>query len=396
MHSILFIYESESPTVSMMREVFIPIASELDLNIMFKNLDSLKTYDLCKSDIVIFVRSTDPLSVQIAKECRKSGRYIIAYYDDDLMDRPHDRPIIPWRRSNVRLMLASSDIVLTSSNRIGKKYEQYTVKKQYVQLHTIIHKNEFRTNPKMDSDTVRILYAANSSHASLIDEFIKPAIRRLYDINKKISFNFFGVQPTFKEGDVPDNVEINYIPTMPFKEYREYMNTHDFDMGIAPIFNDEFSKCKYFNKYLEYAIFQIPGIFTNSEPYTDIVTNGTNGLLVGNNDDEWTDALRFLILNKDIRNELGYNALNNVKANFTQEKILSDLLSRIPELEAYESPNKIIKYGSLQRLKYRIYRTEETLFLAISYFTKYGLNGLRMKVKKHFSEQKAFNGGNQK
>ena len=393
MSNILFAYENEVPTVSMMREMFSSIDDNFGFISIFSSIQKIDENVINTSDVIVLVRATDPLSVDLAKAAQKAHKFIVAYYDDDLMNRPYDRPIISWRRGNVRRILELADLVLTSNSRIGEKYKNFTRSKRFVQMHTIVQKSELRSTRKEQSSTVRILYAANPSHVVLIDRFIKPAIKELSDINYNISFHFLGVHPLFEKDDLPHNLQVEYIPTMPFKDYRNYMSLHDFDIGLAPIFEDEFSKCKYINKFIEYGIFEIAGIFTNSEPYTDVVISDSNGLLVKNDPVEWSMALRSLIEDRQRRDRLGHNALETIKMNFSQEAILTRLIDQIPELVSYKSPNISIKWGFIPGIKYRVYRGEELFYLAFKYLTNKGISGLNEKIKNHVSEHNSFNGG---
>ena len=65
------------------------------------------------------------------------------------------------------------------------------------------------------------------------------------EFGDKISFTFVGVRPNM------DDIECEYVSGMPLMEYRKFMREQNFDIGLAPLYENDFSKCKYFNKFIE-------------------------------------------------------------------------------------------------------------------------------------------------
>ena len=60
------------------------------------------------------------------------------------------------------------------------------------------------------------------------------------------------------------------------------MKESNFNIGFAPLDNTYFANRKYFNKYIEYTKFGILGMYSNTMPYTLIVKDKENGILVDN------------------------------------------------------------------------------------------------------------------
>ena len=73
-----------------------------------------------------------------------------------------------------------------------------------------------------------------------------------------------------------------------------YWNAIDFDIGIAPIADTEFNRCRSHIKALEYGALGIPVVASSVGPYRDFVQHGVTGFLVRNNH-EWVTALRTLV-----------------------------------------------------------------------------------------------------
>ena len=51
-------------------------------------------------------------------------------------------------------------------------------------------------------------------------------------------------------------------------------------IGLAPLIDNPFNRCKSYIKFLDYAAMEIPTICSISNAYSQIVEHGVNGLLV--------------------------------------------------------------------------------------------------------------------
>jgi O-antigen biosynthesis protein len=87
----------------------------------------------------------------------------------------------------------------------------------------------------------------------------------------------------------------------------------DFDIGIAPLLDCEFNRCKSPIKYLEYSALKIPCVASPVRPYSDeIGTDYTRGVL----SDEFYFDLKHLVQSKNLRKAIGNYAYDYVKENY--------------------------------------------------------------------------------
>lgn len=85
-----------------------------------------------------------------------------------------------------------------------------------------------------------------------------------------------------------------------------YVQALDFDIGLAPLRPNIFNQSKSAIKVLEYWARDILPICSDVGPYSDIITDGVNGLLV-KRPHEWTHALREAGGDPDLRAECVMN-----------------------------------------------------------------------------------------
>lgn len=110
-------------------------------------------------------------------------------------------------------------------------------------------------------------------------------------------------RPTFALGDqavFSRWVQVNENP-------EKYYRSMDFDIGLAPVADNEFSRCKSAIKALEYNALGIPVIASDVEPYRRFIRDGENGFLI-RYDHEWLKRMSELAADQGLRERMGATA----------------------------------------------------------------------------------------
>lgn len=291
----------------------------------FRTLAEISEDELRWCDAYIAVRPNTPISFSIGKAIKKSGRPYIVYFDDDLINRVNS---IRKRNENSRKCLAISDAMFGANPMLCREYGRFS--KSFFIMDTAVDESELSFMER-DSSKTHFVYAAGKDHAAIFERIINPVLGRLYDnYHDHFRFTFIGVHPQIDNKRESSCFE--FVPLMPLEEYVEYMRKHVFDVGLAPLEDNDFSRMKYFNKYIEYGKVGMAGIYSNMEPYTFVVKNGENGLLVNNTEEEWYRAISYCIDNIDTVRKLGINAQNDIKKRFVLDKITSELKEKLDEI----------------------------------------------------------------
>lgn len=387
MSRLLFIYERDMPTISITRNVF----SQLDngkIKASFIYLADVKPKDIDGSDVIVFMRPNNVYAWRIACMARNAGHLVVTFCDDDLLGLPNTSPKIPWRKNGLVKTLAHSDVVWSTSRYILDKYRELTGGKRTAVLDTIIRPDELESINVAENDKVRIVYAAAPSHAELFEKYIAPIVPKLAE-EFDISFTFVSVHPEVT------GVKAEYISGMPLLEYRKFMKESGFDIGLAPLHNDDFSKCKYFNKFIEYTTQGIVGVYSNTEPYTYVVKDGYNGFLADDNPQEWLRVLRKAISDKENRKRCVENAVRYLRNEHSEEACIERIRQGLPEiLEASGNYKKCGSFGA-QKVIYYISRPLDWIYLTGFYLKNTGIKAVVKRTKTHFVEAKAYGRRNQ-
>jgi glycosyltransferase involved in cell wall biosynthesis len=91
----------------------------------------------------------------------------------------------------------------------------------------------------------------------------------------------------------------------PYPRFVAWMRQHlRWDVAIAPLEDDAFTRCKSDLKYLDYAALGIPGIFSDVRPYRETVRHRETGLLAANEPKAWAEALEEIVSDASLRARL--------------------------------------------------------------------------------------------
>ncbi len=391
MSKILVEYENNSPTVHLVCKKLEKYEKREPCTFRILKTSKSKHTDILWCDIVLSIRGFSCLSASIARIAKKYGRKHFLFMDDDLLNPPPGYRVMKGRTTSLTKILEYTDLFLCSNPLIGEKYSKYIKSKKYVILHEYVQPSEIITHDISDNDNkVRILYAANKGHIALFDRYIKPILPHLQQKYKnRIDFTFIGVHPELSEFE--KDIDITYIPPMAFDNYRDYMRSNQFDIGLAPLSDDSFSSKKYFNKFIEYSLFGIAGIYSNCPPYTFIVENGINGLLADNSDEGWFSCFERLIENSELRNECAKNAQKLLRDKFTEENWTNDVNENIPEFRQFTASDvKHVQPLWFDKAHYWLFRLKEYLYFTCVHLKEDGLIGTIKRVIHHIRDVIAF------
>ena len=86
------------------------------------------------------------------------------------------------------------------------------------------------------------------------------------------------------------------------------------DMGLIPLIDTEFNRCKSSLKLYEFGAMGVPCVVSRVPPYTDDVPEDA-AIFVDNTPEAWEDGINRLATNRDLRKRIGDNARDWVVAN---------------------------------------------------------------------------------
>ncbi len=275
---------------------------------------------------------------------------VIIDLDDNYLDVLPNHPLYdrfkPTKKDKAFLstILSFADAITVSTEPLKQKIDQhiqkvYGIKKKIFVLPNMNDIKDWNYKPaKKNKDKFVIGYAGSNSHYDDL-KMVFPAIAKIMDKYPNVYFESSGALgkvnlELFTCFSESSKLRSDILPsTWGFKDYPKHLAKMKWDIGIAPLADSAFTRCKSHIKFMEYAMYKIPTIASRVYPYNapcfgrDTIIHEKTGLLV--KPDEWFNALEDLILNKEKRLQLGENAYEYVKDNWQYGDEYSETISNI-------------------------------------------------------------------
>lgn len=278
------------------------------------------------ADIFVFLRSDSDIDAYVSKIAKRAGKKLVYVMDDDLLNVPgylSSAPyyLLPSTQHNIRTIMSNCDTFLTPSPVLLEKYG-----KNFKYKYNIAEPSLNRIKSREKNKKIKIGFAGSIDRAQDLNEILEDAITRIVEKYKdSIEIEIMGAKPDFVE-----KLGLKHLPYQDgYDAYTAYMAKCNWDIGLAPMPMTEFHRCKYFNKYVEYASFGIAGIYSNCEPYVYGIRDRENGLLVNNTTEEWVDAISELIDNNQLRKQISDECLKEANEIYALDLLADDYLKKI-------------------------------------------------------------------
>lgn len=266
---------------------------------------------------------------------QKHKKKLIIDIDDNYLDIPesnmlYERFKVGKRdRAMLTTILSFADIITTSTFPLKERLDEHFQLVQKIDKKIVVIPNlndikdwDFKPVEK-SKDKIVIGYTGSNSHHDDL-RLVMPAIKELMTKYDNLHFEMIGILDKknapimFKDWDLKLLDRVAMVGATPtFREYPQWLSERAWDIGIAPLVDTRFTRCKSSIKWLEYSMFKIPTVASRVYPYfIDVmgrktVEDGKTGLLCRVN--EWKDKLEKLILDKEFRIKLGEQAYEHVK-----------------------------------------------------------------------------------
>lgn len=283
----------------------------------------------CDTDILIVSRVAIPdesSAVALLKHCQKRGIQTVYETDDDLFGLPEHQIGAGYYKERIpaaKLFAEYSNIVLASSDRLRKSLLTYN---NNVIAVPNAHDERLWKTPKLgfkdqsidENFTVRILYMGTYTHLKDL-LIVEKAITKLIEKwGEKIAFDVIGITEKQNQFSWINPIP---IPNGNYPAFVKWLCSHsNWSIGIAPLEETEFNRCKSYIKYLDYAGLGLVPVCSDFTPYQGVIKSGHNGVLVKNNTQSWFDALDRLIADTAYRNKIADTAYNEYLTSYTLKK----------------------------------------------------------------------------
>lgn len=315
-----------------------PLAEASLCTVRFRETRNIRKEDIVWCDICVCVRGSEYMTYYIVRELKRLRRLVFYFLDDDLLHLPEEslaREYFDYGGHQKALcdILGLSDGLWGANVLIRDDYLSLCGVKRWICTRMPISLGE---PINRDDDCVRILYAGSVDHQNIVREILAPAVEMVTDAcGSDVEFTFIGPNP-----NLPSNRQVKYVRFFEdYDQYRKYVLSGGFDIGLATVKLAHFFQCKYYNKFVEYTSIGAVGVYTDCPLYRQIVVEGKNGLLCENTPQAWAEAIIRLVRDVRLRHDCYENAALLIARQFTPKQVARELLNQMPEIVDFRAPS---------------------------------------------------------
>lgn len=246
----------------------------------------------CRPATVVLTRYGRPDGVRILRYCQSRGIPVVYHIDDDLLDLPaslgqevlqrHMAPEIVEAR---RAMLAGCDVIYASTARLAHVLqERFPGQKIFHGIYAPYV--ESRAQPPGADRALTIGYMGSRGHREDLALAV-PAIERLLQERPELRFETFGtIEMPPELAAFGDRVR-HHPGHTEYGDFLRHLARLDWHVGLAPLVDEPFNRCKAPTKFVEYTGAAIPTV-ASPTVYADAIPAGA-GTIVRS---DWYTTLR--------------------------------------------------------------------------------------------------------
>jgi O-antigen biosynthesis protein len=210
------------------------------------------------------------------------------------------------------------DMITASTPYLAEQFEEFNENIMVLPNYMNMKRWDLQPKIKNNNGKIKILWGGSVTHVKDM-EMISRIINRVakeYPTTEFVCIGDIRLASFFK--DTP-NAEFTLGTT--FEAWPSKLRGVRADIGLAPVQDTLFSRCKSWIKPLEYGINEIPCIVSDIEPYRELFRNNAGfPIRLAKTEDDWYTSLKELVEDKNTRVEEGKALYNEVKENFDLEK----------------------------------------------------------------------------
>ncbi len=348
----------------------------------YKDEMFLSPADIAWGDILLIVRGASSESAWAARWAKKHERIVLGYWDDNFLTIPEYSLIYPYYSSsrvkaNIDTLFRLTDAFFSPNSELAAKLS--VLHGREVKVLPGVHGTErFEPPKKRIIQPPTVGYSGGPDHIRILNSFIGPAIGELAQTGANFKLHIVGPKPDFL-AKLP--VETRYTPSIPdYYDYLAFASKLEWDIGLAPQRETEFTTYKFYNKLLEYAHIGCAGIYTKIEPYFGVIEDGVTGLVVPNEVGAWRDAILRLLKDPELRFKIASNAYEFVQSHHSRKVVTEKYQEALAPYLSYRGPTLSTAYAVSRDLASRPRRLWQ---MGMEYTAVYGFLYVLQRVPRY-------------
>lgn len=260
---------------------------------------------LAETDVLVLQRPTRPASLAVIRYAKSVGKQVVIDMDDDLWHLHYTNPVHQaWQDQQVLGVLEdclrAADLVTVTTAELAQMVSKFNKNTAILPNMLLAEDWPSEMPERPEGDRVVLGWAGGQAHGVDL-QLLSGVLENLLDRYPNLEVRLAGMQkPPFTESD-----RLKIVPPVPIEEYPALIA--EFDIGMAPVADGSFNRCKSDLKFLEYAMNGTPAVTSRVVTYSRSVQPGVNGFTAANAKD-WLKLLSRLIESRELRLSVGAEA----------------------------------------------------------------------------------------
>jgi len=304
------------------------------------------------ADVVVFMGLHSFESLNLFRKLKTvHDKKFLMEVDDYLFSIPQKNAAHDYYKPGMELtrvgleQMKISDGVICSTPYLAELYKSFNDKIYVAQ--NVIHLAPWRTREAPHRRGVTIGWVGGGTHEEDL-RIVKDPLFRVLEKHKKVKANILHGIPKFLRNHKKIKFSTSFKPV---DKYPKWVVKNKFDIGIAPLEDNNFNRGKSNLRWLEYSAMGIPTIASPLPHFTQSIRHGVTGF-IANTPEEWEKYLDLLINDRDLRVSMGERAKEEVKQNwglknlrFAYENLIKELFNAEPNKSGSGDVDRAIHTG---------------------------------------------------
>ncbi|HYE87912.1 MAG TPA: glycosyltransferase [Vicinamibacterales bacterium] len=286
----------------------------LDLSIQYL----VRRRSIAAADVIVMCGEALPPTRRILQWIADVGRPLVYELDDNRLEVPTDIPGLQYALNAVQQQSIIECLQMAAVVRVYSPYLQDLVRPYNPAVMLVdgpLDWNLVDASSVSPRPTIKTVYATSRLQDTLGLALVEP-LTSILDRYAHVELTVWGGT-------------LSALANHPRVRHRRFVRNYDrffrqfsrehFDIGLAPLPDDDFHRGKSNNKFREYAACGIAGIYSNTPVYNTSVLDGETGLLVGDDPRAWSDAMIRLIEDAPLRRSIGDRARRFARQHYNDE-----------------------------------------------------------------------------
>lgn len=303
-------------------------------------------------DLLLLSRYTSAAGLEWVAQAREAEIPVIFHIDDDLLAVPESLGASKFKSYNdparlkaLRDNIEAADLCYVSTHELGRRMQEHGVATPIVagDVYCSVSPDEVgalappATGPVMG-------YMGTSGHAADL-AMILPAICELMELVPGLNLELFGTIKMPPElarfGD-----RVRHLPPVgDYAEFRSFLRSLGWWVGLAPLEDNAFNRCKADTKWVEYSLAGMAVVASDLPVYHRACADGAGILAQGN--DQWVQSVLRLLHRPRERLSMIETAQRKLRQAYTHERLRQQVIAVFDEASRrYASAHAATNFNS--------------------------------------------------